>query len=92
MDINYFTMSIIDTVINHNNVAITYGIKKEFTSPKGHYENKPDFDIVSYSGHQLIENPSKPIVTLPLKFFVKFLQGESQKGFSLKICNQHHLI
>jgi hypothetical protein len=91
MDINYFTMSIIDTVINHNNVAITYGIKKEFTSPKGHYENKPDFDIVSYSGHQLIENPSKPIVTLPLNFFVKEVFEDcnlSENAFNIQILNE----
>jgi hypothetical protein len=91
MDINYFTMSIIDTVINHNNVAITYGIKKEFTSPKGHYENKPDFDIVNYSGHQLIENLSKPIVTLPLNFFVKEVFEDcnlSENAFNIQILNE----
>jgi hypothetical protein len=84
-------MSIIDTVINHNNVAITYGIKKEFTSPKGHYENKPDFDIVSYSGHQLIENPSKPIVTLPVNFFVKEVFQDcnlSENAFNIQILNE----
>ncbi len=91
MDINYFTMSIIDTVINHNNVAITYGIKKEFTSSEGHYENKPVFEIVNYSGHQIIENPSKPIVTLPLNFFVKEVFEDcnlSENAFNIQILNE----
>lgn len=91
MDINYFTMSIIDTVINHNNVAITYGIKKEFTSPKGHYENKPCFNIVSYNQHQLIENPSNPIVTLPVNFFVKEVFKDCnlfENAFNIQILNE----
>lgn len=91
MDINYFTMSIMDTVINHNNVAITYGIKKEFTSPKGHYESKPFFEIVNYNQHQLIENPSNPIVTLPVNFFVKEVFKDcnlSEKAFNIQILNE----
>jgi hypothetical protein len=91
MDINYFTMSIIDTVINHNNVAITYRIKKEFTSSEGHYENKPFFEIVSHNQHQLIENPSNPIVTLPVNFFVKEVFEDcnlSENAFNIQILNE----
>jgi hypothetical protein len=91
MDINYFTMSIMDIVINHNNVAITYGIKKEFTSPKGHYESKPFFEIVSYNQHQLIENPSNPNVTLPINFFVKEVFEDcnlSENAFNIQILNE----
>jgi hypothetical protein len=91
MDINYFTMSIIDTVINHNNVAITYRIKKEFTSSEGHYENKPFFEIVSHNQHQLIENPSNPIVTLPVNFFVKEVFKDcnlSENAFNIQILNE----
>jgi len=91
MDINYFTMSIIDTVINHNNVAITYSIKKEFTSSEGHYENKPVFEIVNHNQNQLIGNPSKPIVTLPLNFFVKEVFEDcnlSENAFNIQILNE----
>lgn len=91
MDINYFTMSIMDTVINHNNVAITYEIKKEFTSPKGHYETKPFFRIVNSNQHQLIENPSNPIVTLPVSFFVKEVFKDcnlSEKAFNIQMLNE----
>lgn len=91
MDINYFTMSIIDTVINHNNVAITYDIKKEFTSSEGHYENKPVFEIVNHNQNQLIGNPSNPIVTLPVNFFVKEVFKDcnlSEKAFNIQILNE----
>ena len=91
MDINYFTMSIIDTVINHNNVAITYRIKKEFTSSEGHYENKPCFEIVSHNQHQLIENTSNPIVTLPVNFFVKEVFEDcnlSENAFNIQILKE----
>jgi hypothetical protein len=91
MDVNYFTMSIIDSVINHNNVAITYSIKKEFTSSGGHYDNKPVFEIVSSDNHQLIESPSKPIVTLPINFFVKEVFEDcnlSENAFNIQILNE----
>ncbi len=91
MDINYFTISIIDSVINHNNVAITYSIKKEFTNSEGHYDNKPVFEIVSSNNHQLIESPSKPIVTLPINFFVKEVFEDcnlSEKAFNIQILNE----
>ena len=91
MDINYFTMCIMDTVINHNNVAITYGIKKEFTSSEGHYENKPVFEIVNHNQNQLIGNPSKPIVTLPVNFFVKEVFKDCnlyENAFNIQILNE----
>lgn len=91
MDINYFTMSIIDSVINHNNVAITYSIKKEFTSSEGHYDNKPFFEIISSNNHQLIESPSKPIVILPINFFVKEVFeycNLSGNAFNIQILNE----
>ncbi len=91
MDINYFTMGIIDSVINHNNVAITYSIKKEFTSSEGHYDNKPVFEIVSSNNNQLIESPSKPIVTLPINFFVKEVFEDcnlSENAFNIQILNE----
>ena len=42
----------VHTQLHHNNVAITYSIKKEFTSSEGHYNNKPVFEIVSSSLRQ----------------------------------------